>query len=64
MVIRSINNFIKNMPNDFEKFGDITPIQYKKVMNYKKKVFFDDSNENNVRLKGGEAPRQNILNRL
>lgn len=38
------------MPNDFEKFGDITRIKYK--------------NENNVRLKGGEAPRQNILNRL
>lgn len=52
------------MPNDFEKFGDITRIKYKKVLNYTKKVFFDDSNENNVRLKGGEAPRQNILNRL
>lgn len=27
------------MPNDFEKFGDITSIKYKKVLNYKKKYF-------------------------
>lgn len=27
------------MPNDFEKFGDIIAIKYKKVLNYKKKYF-------------------------